>query len=183
VTGAPGSGKTTLANAVGEGLGLPILHKDDLVHGVWRTLGRGTELGARGVELFYATMELWLNLGVSFVADHTFYRGVSEPDVAARLAPLAELVAVHCRSTDAPERFERRMLTDPLCGEQRIDKLRPLAARLQQELTEPLDFQCPTIGVNTLHGYDPALDVIVAEIDRLYGRPTIHDLDRPPDGG
>ncbi len=116
VSGAPGSGKSTLATALGTGLDVPVLHKDQLVHGIWRTRDRALELGAPGVEPFFRTMELWLELGVSFVAEQTFYRGVSEPDVARRLAPHGVIVNVHCRSTHALERFERRMRQDPLAA-------------------------------------------------------------------
>jgi RNase adaptor protein for sRNA GlmZ degradation len=178
VSGAPGSGKTTLARMLGEALDLPVLHKDQLVHGVWRTLGRGTELGLRGVEIFYRTMETWLESGTSFVADQTFYRGVSEADVAARLAPRARLLHVHCRSPLALERFEQRMRDDPLCGEHRLQALLPLAARLQGELTEPLDFGCESIVVDTTDGWTPSVDEVVQWIDERYARPTMHDLDQ-----
>lgn len=178
VSGAPGSGKSTLAQALAESLDVPVLHKDRLVHGMWRTRGRATELGESGVEPFYRAMELWLELGVSFVADHTFYRGVSEPDVARRIAPLSVLVNVHCRSANAVERFERRMRDDPLCGEQRMQKLLPLAARLQEELHEPLALSCPTFVVDTDDGYAPSLAALVGEIAARYHRPEQHDLDR-----
>jgi predicted kinase len=179
VSGAPGSGKSTLAAALGDALDVPVLHKDQLVHGVWRTRGRASELGAPGVEPFYTTMEAWLELGISLVAEQTFYRGVSEPDVARRLAPRSVLVNVHCRSAQAMDRFERRMRADPLCGTARLRKLLPLAEELQSELFEPLDFACPCILVDTGDGYSPPLEHVVARIDELYSRPMLHDLDRP----
>jgi hypothetical protein len=179
VSGAPGSGKSTLAAALGDCLDVPVLHKDQLVHGIWRTRGRAMELGATGVEPFYETMEAWLELGVSFVAEQTFYRGVSEPDVARRLAPRSLLVHVHCRSIHALARFERRMRADPLCGEARLRTLLPLVVKLQSELSEPLAFGCPCIVVDTDDGYEPTLQTIVSRVDAMYGRPAIHDLDRP----
>jgi hypothetical protein len=99
VGGAPGSGKTTLAEALGVGLDLPVLHKDSLVHGRWRTLEQATELGTSGIEPFYRSMELWIEAGISFVAEQTFYPEVSEADVTGRLAPQSFLVNVHCRSS------------------------------------------------------------------------------------
>jgi predicted kinase len=182
VSGAPGSGKSTLAQALAVALDVPAVHKDSLVHGVWRTQGRAFELGAAGVEPFYATMELWLAQGASFVADQTFRRGVSEPDVARRLAPRAFLVNVHCRSTMAVQRFEARMRADPLCGEARLRSLLPLVATLQSDLTEPLAFGCPCIVVDTDAGYDPTVQDVVDRIDAAYGRPPLHDLDRPAPG-
>jgi hypothetical protein len=66
----------------------------------------------------------------------------------------------------------------PLCGDQRLDSLRPTINTLQEDLFEPLDFGCPTIVVDTYNGCSPQKDAIVDRIDRLYGRPTIHDIDK-----
>ena len=183
VSGAPGSGKTTLAASLGVGLDLPVVDKDQLVHGIWRTRDRALDLGAAGVEPFYRTMELWAQLGVSFVAEQTFFRGVSEPDVAHRLAPSCVLVNVHCRSVHAVARFERRMRDDALCGEARLRKLLPLAERLQSDLYEPLALDCPLVVVDTDDGYRPPLQNVIDQIDEIYSRPLIHDLDRPPPDG
>ncbi len=183
VGGAPGSGKTILAAALAHGLDVPLVHKDRLVHGIWRTRDRALDLGTAGVEPFYRTMELWAELGVSFVAEQTFYRGVSEPDVAQRLAPRCVLVNVHCRSGHAVARFERRMRDDALCGEARLRKLLPLAEKLQSDLYEPLDLDCPLIVVDTDDGYMPPRQNVIDQIDEIYSRPLIHDLDRPaPEG-
>lgn len=183
VSGAPGAGKSTLADALAVGLDVPVVHKDQLVHGMWRTRGRALDLGAPGVEPFYETMILWASLGVSFVAEQTFFRGVSEPDVARRLAPRCVLVNVHCRSAHAVARFERRMRDDPLCGETRLRKLLPLAERLQSELFEPLAFDCPLIVVDTDDGCTPSVPVVIEQVDEIYSRPLIHDLDRPAPPG
>jgi len=71
------------------------------------------------------------------------------------------------------------MRMGPLCGEIRLDLLRPLVSKLQNELFEPLDFGCQTILVDTFDGYSPDIDVIVSRVDGVYGRPVIHDLDQP----
>ena len=179
VGGAPGSGKTTLAEALAVGLDLPVLHKDRLVHGRWRTLDKASDLGESGVEPFFRSMELWIEVGISFVAEQTFYPGVSESDVARRLAPRSTLVNVHCRSARSFERWEHRMRNDPLCGEMRLKKLVPVVERLNSELHEPLDFDCSSVLVNTDNGYQPTLEAVIAQIDELYSRPDIHDIDKP----
>ncbi len=138
------------------------------------------QLGPSSVEPFYRSMELWLEHGISFVAERTFYPGVSEPDVARRLRPFATLVQVHCRSSQSSQRWELRMRQDPLCGENRLTTLTPLVNRLSEELVEPLDFGCPVLTVETDLGYRPSLEVLVSQIDSIYGRPLIHDLDRIP---
>jgi hypothetical protein len=169
-----------LADALGVGLDLPVLHKDQLVHGQWRTLDRAMELGESGVQPFLRSMELWAREGVSFVAEQTFYPRVSERDVTTRLATMASVVQVHCQSADSLKRWKRRMRQDPLCGVARLAKLMPVVQRLTVELSEPLDFKCRTFRVNTDDGYKPNLEELVAEIDAAYSRPTIHELDGPP---
>jgi chloramphenicol 3-O-phosphotransferase len=178
VGGAPGSGKTTIAEVLAAGLDLPALHKDRLVHGRWRTLDRATELGESGVEPFFRSMELWIEAGISFVAEQTFYPEVSESDVARRLAPRSTLVNVHCRSVHSFERWEQRMRDDPLCGDLRRNRLVPVVERLTSQLHEPLDFDCPSVVVNTDNGYQPTLEEVITQIDDLYSRPDVHDLDR-----
>jgi len=121
---------------------------------------------------------LWLEAGISFVAEQTFFPGVSEPDVVRRLKPRSTLVHVHCRCARSLERWELRMREDPLCGEGRLRRLLPVVQRLTSELQEPLDFECPVVVVGTDDGYDPSLGSMISEIDSLYGRPRVHDLDR-----
>ena len=60
----------------------------------------------------------------------------------------------------------------------RLQKLIPVVERLTAQLHQPLDFGCPSLVVNTDDGYQPALESIIAQIDDLYSRPDIHDLDR-----
>jgi hypothetical protein len=167
-----------LAEALAIGLDLPVLHKDRLVHGRWRTLDRATELGSSGVEPFFRTMELWIEAGINFIAEQTFYPEVSEADVATRLAPRSTLINVHCRSVHSFDRWEQRMRNDPLCGETRLKKLVPVVEQLNSDLHEPLNFDCPAIVVSTDNGYQPRLEAVIARIDDLYSRPDIHDLDR-----
>ena len=58
-----------MAGTLGIFLDLPVLHKDQLVHGRWRTLSCAVELGEAGAEPFFQSMELWAGAGISFVAD------------------------------------------------------------------------------------------------------------------
>ena len=69
------------------------------------------------------------------------------------------------------------MRDDPLCGELRLKKLVPIVERLNSELYESLDFDCASVVVNTDDGYQPTLEAVIAEIDDLYSRPSIHELD------
>lgn len=164
MSGAPGSGKSTLARALGEQLRLPVIDKDRLREGARFTLGiDNLDDAPRGVELFYATMESLLGQRISVIGDMTLHPGISEADVAARFAPIATLINVHCRASNATARFEARMRTDPL-NRDRVDALLPQVAELNAQLDEPLDLGCACIVVDTTDGYVPSIGTIVAEI-------------------
>jgi predicted kinase len=168
MSGAPGSGKSTLARQLGERLRLPVVDKDRLREGALWTMGTGDiDQAPFGPELFYSTIERLLASAISLIGDMTLMRGVSEPDIAARIAPNAALVNVHCRTPDALRRFETRMRVDPL-NEHRVDALLPYVEDLQSQLFEPLDLGCPCILVDTTDGFVPDIEQIAAEIERGY---------------
>jgi hypothetical protein len=158
VGGAPGSGKTTLAEALAVGLDLPVLHKGPIGA---RAVAH-SEQGNRARRVRHPTI-----LSLHGALDRGGHQLrcrlhllpiIGESEVARRLAPRSTLVNVHCRSLHSFERWEQRMRNDPLCGETRLQKLVPVVERLNSELHEPLDFGCPSVVVNTDNGYQPTLD-------------------------
>ena len=92
VSGAPGSGKTTLARELSEAMKLPHLNKDL----VCSSLRRGLEsslANKRAFELVYGTARLWLEAGLSLVMDMTMYAEYSPAEVAS-LQPYGFVVNV-----------------------------------------------------------------------------------------
>jgi predicted kinase len=169
VNGAPGSGKTTLAHALGERLLLPVVSKDRLRQSTLWSIGSAKMADAPwGPALWYGALEALLSAGVSVVGDMALFRGVSEPDVAVRLAPLARLFHVHCRCQDPLARFESRTRADPLrAGD--LNELMPEVVRLCADLRRPLDLGCPCLVVDTDDDYLPGLDELVALVISRYG--------------
>ncbi len=99
VSGAPGSGKTTLARELSGVMGLPHLNKDL----VCSSLRRGLEsslANKRAFELVYGTARLWLEAGLSLVMDMTMYAEYSPAEVAS-LQPYGVVVHVHTHCRDA----------------------------------------------------------------------------------
>ncbi len=156
VSGAPGSGKTTLARQVAGRLRLFHLHRDSIWDGLRFTARRGPggEL-PHGVQVWYATASLLLRSGVSLVADGTLYQGWDEDNVR-RLLELGDVVNVHCRAQGARERFEERQRREGASERE----IATMVARLEEHgdrSVEPLGLDCPCYCVDTTTGYDPPL--------------------------
>ena len=170
VSGAPGSGKTTLARELSDAMGLPHLNKDL----VCSSLRRGLEsslANKRAFELVYGTARLWLEAGLSLVMDMTMYAEYSPAEVAS-LQPYGVVVNVHTRCRDAFARWEIKMSREG--GGPEVEAFIARVRRDYQALAEPLDFGCPRVDVSTDCGYEPALADVVSAIDAAHHLPDPH---------
>ena len=177
VSGAPATGKTTLAPLLAERLSLPLLSKDWLRRVLRdafdaRTLEQVRALLAPGFAIYYRLISELLRSGVGVVAECNFHRGVSEPE----LAPVAQLgmpVIVHCQvdrelsikrfvERDARRLPERAYAFD---GE-RIAGLRASIPQDAWDRAEPVEIGAPVLRVDTADGYAPSLDEIITFIRR-----------------
>ena len=166
VSGAPGSGKTTLARLLGDRLSLPHLNKDTFTGSLLRAGLPREEANVRAFRLVYGTAETWLSSSLSVVLDMTMYPEFSPAEVPS-LRPHGAVVHVHCRARDALERWERKIqVLWPDRADEIIERGRPV----QAIATEPLDFGCPRIDVDTTDGYSPELDELIAAIEALVAR-------------
>lgn len=179
VSGAPGSGKTTLARRLGTDLRLPLLLRDDLKEALFDTLGapdreRSRQLGSASYALLFRVAARLVEAGVDLILESNFRRGLSE----AGLAPLvmrARAALVHCDGE--PSVLERRVRERVERGERHpghhdLVTVPQLRSDLAEGRFEPLALAVPTLRVNTTgdHDYAPTYAEIVAFIREVGGR-------------
>jgi predicted kinase len=163
VSGPAGSGKTTLAHRLAARIGCPALCRDEIKEGMVATTpgfvpGPSDPLTARTYGLFFAAIRLFLEHGVTHVAEAAFQhanwvRGL-EP-----LRSLAMMRIVRCQVAPeiAQSRAEHRSREQPTRAAHddtgHFSVKRPF---------EPIRLDAPTLDVDTTKGYRPDLEAVVA---------------------
>jgi predicted kinase len=169
VSGAPGSGKTTLALRLGEALGLPVLSKDLFKEALFDTLGTGDldwsrRLGAASYALLHASAAAVMRGGRGVIVESNFHRGESEEGLRA-LIGMEPACIVHCDCAPdvAVKRYaERASSADRHAGHHDARLLPVIRAQLAAGVLEPCDLGLPLLRVDTADGYRPEFERIAA---------------------
>ncbi len=158
VSGAPGSGKTTLAHRIAREVGCPAVCRDEIREGMAHA-GTADPTMRRTYDAFFDTLGVLLRAGVTVVAEAAFQDRLWRP-VLSPLAGLAAIRVVRCVADPAVARD--RML-------RRLDDPVRVAAHRDREMLSrppvtwaPITLPVPTLEVGTDDGYSPGLDAIVA---------------------
>ncbi|HLY35120.1 MAG TPA: AAA family ATPase [Candidatus Limnocylindria bacterium] len=169
VSGAPATGKTTLAEHVSRSLGLPLLAKDELKEAVADQLGappdviESQRLGLAAYAALFAVARRLLQAGVGVIIESNFRRGQSEPELHPLVA-VASARLIHC-SAEPPtiqERYRDRYLPGARhAAHLDADRAQALREDLAAGLFEPLQLDCPCLVVHTDGDYRPRLDEIL----------------------
>ena len=168
ISGAPGSGKTTLARRLAFDLRLPLLVKDDLKEALADAMGApgdvpaSMRLGAGAYAMLYLVAQQLLESRTGLVIESNFRRGVSETELQPLLA-WSDPGLIHC--TAAPEVVQRRYMERHARGDRHpahLDAER--AASLADDLVagrfEPLELPIPTLSVDTTDGWRPPYEEV-----------------------
>ena len=172
VSGPAGAGKTTLAHRLGEGVGCPVISRDEIKEGMVHARpgfvpAVGDELTAATLPVFFSVLELLLRAGVTTVAEAAFQDRVWRP----RLEPLrglAEFRIVHCvvGADVALDRIRRRRAENPL-RRAHVDASAAYdpTQQLGHDTFDRVCLEAPSLEVDTADGYRPGLDEILAFIN------------------
>lgn len=146
VTGLPGSGKTTTAQALSIELGRPMIAKDEIREHIFAELGSGdtawrSAVGRAAVNIQFDLMRRLPAL----VVDSGLWTDLSEDPLHALGRPLLQ-VFCECPFELARERVAKRKRWDTASAVAEYERFRPLI--------EPLRLRAPLIRVDTSHPAD-----------------------------
>lgn len=178
VTGAPGSGKTTLSETLSETLRLPCLSRDRFRTGLFFALGGWSEEPERvpsrkeSIDVFLEAVEMLVARRVSVVADYVLPReGFPK---GCRIPHIAECVIVETSTPVATDRYLNRLRDDPFFNRPAV--LRALghssiedalaersagASEFGPRLFDVGNTDLRTLTVDTTDGYVPRFEEIV----------------------
>jgi len=164
VTGAPATGKTTLAVNLGSQLRLPVLSKDLIKERLLESLDaeslrESQELGRAAFSVLFAVAQEFLDLGVSLILEAPFTHDASESDLSLLVERAAGVVIV---CTASPELVVHRYRVRAISNERHhghMDQVRP---EMDHALAlDPPQLGLPELRVNTSDGYQPTLQEVI----------------------
>ncbi len=164
VSGAPATGKTTLAIRLAQELQLPALLRDVIKEALCDTLGapdraRSRELGAASYAVLYRVLTVLIEGGSGAVVESNFRCGQSEDGLRPQVER-ARSVLIHCQA-DAAEITRRYTNRERHPGHHDRAALPELLQDLKAGAFEPLDLEVPVLRVDTTAGYRPRPETIV----------------------
>ena len=170
VSGAPGSGKTTLAHELARMLGCPAICRDEIKQGMVHAVdghvaGAGDPLDRRTLTAFFDVLAVLLRAGVTVVAEAAYQDRLWRPGLEP-LGELARLRVIRCTADTAVahDRIRRRAEQDAHRAAHADRELLDAIAAGEHSLDSfvPISLDVPTLTVDTSRGYDPGMRDVLA---------------------
>jgi predicted kinase len=168
VTGAPASGKTTLAHMLADKINCPLLSRDALKEGFINTLQLSHSQLGRSVDLhvydtFFETIELLISKKISIVIEAAFQDKLWRPKLLNLLEKAAiRIIICHTSLHLIKARFSNRLLNYP--DREKFHGDRSINEEQFASLTEnytPVNMEAPTLLVDTTENYHPGIEEII----------------------
>ncbi|HEX6799000.1 MAG TPA: ATP-binding protein [Ktedonobacterales bacterium] len=175
VTGAPGSGKTTLARALAASCALPLLCKDDLKESLFDSLGWSDrawsrKVGMASIRLLFLVAERILAAGQPVIVESNFRGALDTPAFVAlrERAPFASLqIVCTCTREVALARFAARWRAgERHPGHSEGEQLAELTRALDADEFTPLDLGGETLWLDTTNPAEVDYAPLIAAIRR-----------------
>lgn len=174
VSGAPASGKTTLARQLAHALTLPMISRDAIKEALFDTLGwrdraRSRELGDSSSRVMFVLLAEALTAGADCIAEGTFRPSSTTAGFRTLLDAVSpRTVQVHCTAEPDVliERFSARMgSSDRHPGHN--DMLDEFRLDLQRAAFTPLPLEGPTLIVDSTRPPGSQWTDVIAEVASL----------------
>lgn len=176
VTGAPGTGKSTLGRHLAAQLRVPFIARDDVRGGLLFTAGAWDDELSRlpssdeAIEVFLETVEGLLARGVNCVVEYVVM--ALRPADLDRILAAGDCVVIMTSCDDPMSRVVQRNSSDRLIATPAVlraagvesvhEHTVAVVARMQQAAREMLlQFPVPVLHVDTSDEYNPSIDAVV----------------------
>lgn len=173
VTGRPGAGKTTFAEALGKELWMPVVSRDRMKEGFLHTLGKSHRqisgnVNLRATQIYFDILSCYIRNGISVIAEAAF----QHPVWSEMLRPLmdqARVKVIVCQVDGevALERFLRRGMEDArreyFHGDKGVQMVKQGKKLEVSAYAEPV-LGVPTFHVDTSGEYVPSIAELAEKI-------------------
>lgn len=164
VSGAPGSGKTTLARKLAEEMNLLHIERDTFFRSLEPAAG-GHQIDRPnvGIPIFHHVVAEFLKSGVSLIIDGTLYKDTSEQNIAL-FQNLADVVNVHCRADNSEQRFYKREARHTKDGPRWLENHMVHLKNIKPLVEYPLEIDWDIIEVDTNRSHKPTATEIARQL-------------------